>query len=159
VPVVYVDAALPPTSGAATLAPQALLDHLAGLADPDGVLPPWTRWWSDEDVAAVVPDPHVLAGIRAREPRLPLSYVRSELGAPPGWQDAPQAYLALGATYADELALARRQGWPHLVVAEAGHLHHLVEPDAVAAAVVDLAGRLGVGRIRTAAGREGTTTA
>lgn len=145
VPVVYVDAALPPSSGEAPLAPEALLDHLAGLSDAEGLLPPWTRWWSDEDVEAVVPDPQVLAGIRAVEPRLPLSYVRGRLGAPPGWQQAPQAFLAFGATYADELALADGLGWPTAVIEGAGHLHHLVQPDAVAAAVVDLATRLGVG--------------
>ena len=143
-PVVLVDAALPPESGDATLAPQALLDHLAGLADAEGFLPPWTRWWSDEDLANVVPDPEVLADIRAVEPRLPLAYVRGRLGAPSRWQDAPQAFLALGGTYADELALAHRLGWPTAVLDGALHLHHLVDPDAVAAAVVDLGSRLGV---------------
>ena len=143
-PVVLVDAALPPESGESTLAPEALLDHLAGLADADGLLPPWTRWWPDADVAEVVPDPVVLAGIRAVEPRLPLAYVRARLGAPVGWQQAPQAYLALGDTYAPETAFARGQGWPTAVLEGAGHLHHLVDPDAVAAAVLDLASRLGV---------------
>lgn len=144
-PVVYVDAALPPPAGDATLAPEALLDHLAGLADTDGFLPPWTRWWSDEDIAAVVPDQVVLAGIRAVEPRMPLSYLRARLGAPPGWQQAQQAFLALGGTYAVELARADALGWPTAALDGAGHLHHLVEPDAVAVAVVDLASRLGVG--------------
>lgn len=159
VPVVYVDAALPLSSGEASLAPAALLDQLAGLADPAGILPPWTRWWSDEDIAAVLPDPQALADVRAAEPQLPLSYVRARLGAPAGWQEAPQAYLALGATYAEELALARRLGWPAAVLDGAGHLHHLTEPDAVAAAVVDLAEGLGTVPVRSAAGREGTTTA
>ena len=157
-PVVHVDAALPPEQGDATLAPEALLDDLAALADDDGLLPPWTRWWRDEDLRAVVPDPQVLAGIRADEPRLPLSYVRSRLAAPSGWRDAPQAYLALGRTYAEELAVARRLGWPNAVLEDAGHLHHLVEPDAVAAAVVDLAEHLGVA-LRGAPGPAGTTTA
>ena len=158
VPVIHVDAALPPEQGDATLAPEPLLDDLAALADDDGLLPPWTRWWPDEDLRAVVPDPQVLAGIRAEEPRLPLSYVRSRLAAPSGWRDAPQAYLALGGTYAVELAVARRLGWPSAVLEDAGHLHHLVEPDAVAAAVLDLAERLGVG-LRGAPGPAGTTTA
>jgi hypothetical protein len=147
VPVVLIDAALPPESGDATLAPEALLDLLSGLADSQGLLPPWTRWWPDEDLAAVVPDPHVLADIRAVEPRLPLAYVAGRLGAPSRWQEAPQAFLALGGTYADELALATRLGWPTAVLDGALHLHHLVDPDAVAAAVVDLAARLGVGSI------------
>ena len=144
--VVHVDAALPPEHGDATLAPEGLLEHLAGMADGDGLLPPWTRWWPDDDIAEVVPDPEVLAGIRADEQRMPLAYFRSRLGAPEGWQDHPQAYLALGSTYAEETALARRLGWPTTVLDGALHLHHLVDPDAVAAAVLDLASRVLSGR-------------
>jgi len=142
VPVVHVDAALPPEHGDATLAPEGLLDHLAGMADDDGLLPPWTRWWPDDDIAAVVPDAEVLAEIRDDEQRMPLAYFRSRLGAPEGWQDHPQAYLALGGTYAEETALAQRLGWPTTVLDGALHLHHLVDPDAVAAELLDLAGRL-----------------
>jgi hypothetical protein len=156
VPVVHVDAALPPERGDATLAPQGLLDHVAGMADDGGLLPPWTRWWPDDDIAAVVPDAEVLAGIRADEQRMPLAYFRSRLGAPEGWQDHPQAYLALGATYAEETALARRFGWPTRVLDGALHLHHLVDPDAVAAAVLDLAAALDPDLLSPARG--GTTT-
>jgi len=142
-PVVYVDAALPPEHGEATVAPEGLLDHLTRLADDDGMLPPWTRWWGDDDIATVVPDPAVLDGIRADEHRMPLSYLRSSLGAPDGWTSHPQAYLALGDTYAEETALARRLRWPVTVLEGALHLHHLVDPDAVAAAALDLADALG----------------
>ena len=157
-PVLYLDAALPPESGDATLAPAGLLAHLAGLADPDGVLPPWTRWWDDEDIAAVVPDARVRAGIRQEEPRMPLAYFRSRLGAPPGWAGQPQAYLAFGDTYAEETAFARALGWPTTVLDGALHLHHLVDPDAVATAVLDLAAALGAGSLRSAPGRGATTT-
>ena len=142
IPVVHVDAALPPEHGDATMAPEGLLDHLARMADDDGLLPPWTRWWPEEDVAAVLPDAEVLAGIRAEEQRMPLSYFRSRLGAPEGWVDRPQAYLAFGDTYAEETSFALEHGWPTTVLDGALHLHHLVEPDAVAAAVLDLAARL-----------------
>ena len=142
--VVYVDAALPPEDGEAPLAPEGLLDHLTALAGGEPLLPPWTRWWPEDAVAQVVPDAAVLAGIRQDEPRVPLSYVRSRLGAPPGWMEVRQAYLGYGDTYADELARARRLGWPVAVLDGARHLHHLREPDAVAAAVLDLAARLGV---------------
>jgi hypothetical protein len=157
-PVVYLDAALPPEHGDAPLAPEGLLEHLAGLADGDGTLPPWTRWWEDENIAAVVPDPAVLAGIRADEHRMPLAYFRSRLAAPAGWVTHPQAYLALGDTYAEETALARRLGWPTLVLDGALHLHHLVDPDAVAGALLDLAGALGAGSVRSAPGRGERTT-
>jgi len=157
-PVVYVDAALPPEHGDATLAPDGLLDHLAGLADGDGLLPEWTRWWGDDDIAAVVPDPAMLAAIRADEQRMPLTYFRARLGAPDGWTSHPQAYLALGDTYAEETALAGRLGWPTAVLPGALHLHHLVDPDAVVTAVLGLAGALGAAAVTSAAGREATTT-
>ena len=156
-PVVYLDAALPPEHGDATLAPDGLLDHLAALADGDGLLPPWTRWWGDDDVATVVPDPTVLAAIRAEEQRMPLAYFRSRLGAPDGWVTRPQAYLALGGTYAEETALARRLGWPTTVLGGALHLHHLVDPDAVADAILDLAVAFD-GSLRSAPGPGATTT-
>ena len=155
-PVVHVDAALPPEHGVATLAPEGLLEHLAGMADADGLLPPWTRWWPDDDIATVVPDAKVLAEIRADEQRMPLAYFRARLGAPEGWQQHPQAYLALGSTYAQETALAQRLGWPTSVLEGALHLHHLVDPDAVAAELLDLAAALG-DPLRP--GRGGTTTA
>ena len=90
-----------------------------------------------------MPDAAVLADIRADEPRMPLAYFRCRLGAPDGWVTHPQAYLALGDTYAEETALARRLGWPTTVLEGALHLHHLVDPDAVAAAVLDLAAHAG----------------
>jgi hypothetical protein len=143
-PVVYVDAALPPEEGEAPLAPEGLLSRLASMVGGDGLLPPWTRWWPEEDVTAVLPDPDVLAGIRAVEARLPLAYFQARLGAPPGWTGSRQAYLAYGGTYAEELSVARLLGWPVAVLEGAGHLHHLVDPDAVADAVVAMAGQLGV---------------
>jgi hypothetical protein len=155
--VVHVDAALPPEHGDATLAPEGLLEHLAAMADDDGLLPPWTRWWPEDDIRAVVPDADMLAGIRADEQRMPLAYFRSRLGAPEGWQGHPQAYLALGSTYAEETALARRLGWPTTVLDGALHLHHLVDPDAVAAAVLDLAAVVS-GSVRSAPGLGATTT-
>ena len=78
----------------------------------------------------------LLAGIRAAEPRVPLSYVRSVLGAPRGWTAQPQAFIAFGDTYAVEVTLARESGWPVVVLEGAGHLHHLVAPEEVAEAVL-----------------------
>ncbi|WP_299442515.1 hypothetical protein [uncultured Phycicoccus sp.] len=137
---VHLDGALPPVGGGAVaMVPESLIERLAATADDSGLLPPWTRWWPDEDVAALLPDPRTLAAIRAQEPRLPMSYVRSRLGAPAGWVAASQAYLAFGGGYADEVALARAHGWPVAVLDAAGHLHHLVDPEGVADTVLALA--------------------
>lgn len=142
--VVYLDAALPPESGDAPLAPAPLAEALAAVTGEDGLLPPWTRWWDEGDLDPVVPDPDVLARIRADEPRVPLAYLRARLAAPDGWQARPSAYLAFGGTYGPETETARRLGWPVEVVPGAAHLHHLVDPEGVAEAVVALATRLGV---------------
>ncbi len=142
--IVYLDAALPPESGDAPLAPAPLAEALAALTGEDGLLPPWTRWWDEEDLAPVVSAPEVLARIRADEPRVPLAYLRARLAAPEGWQGRRSAYLAFGGTYGPETETGRRLGWPVEVIGGAAHLHHLVDPEGVAESVVGLAARLGV---------------
>ncbi|GAA1880604.1 hypothetical protein [Lapillicoccus jejuensis] len=139
-PLVLVDAALPPARGTTRLAPDGFRDHLAGLADDDGLLPPWTRWWDEADLAAVVPAEH-RAAVEADCPRVPLAYVDSSVTAPAEWTDGPSAYLAYGDTYADEVAAATSYGWP-VARLDGGHLHHLVDPETVAAEIVRLLGSL-----------------
>ena len=159
IPAVHIDAALPPVSAEEVpMAPAAMLEHLAGMADDDGLLPPWSRWWPEEDFAQVLPDTTARADLRERERRMPLSYFRSRLGAPPGWAEQPQAYLAFGDTYAAEIAFAREHGWPTTELDGALHLHHLVDPHAVAAGVLDLAARLGDDPLRNPPSRRASTT-
>lgn len=138
--VVFMDAALLPESGAAPLAPARFRAHLARLADDDGILPPWTRWWSREDLEGVIPRGSFDELDRAC-PRLPLSYFDTELVAPQRWAEAPNAYLAFGTTYAEELAFAQKHRWPHDVI-PGGHLHFLFDPEAVASGVISLAALL-----------------
>ena len=138
--VVYVDAALPAGSGASPLAPPGFLEFLTGLADDEGLLPPWSRWWPDGD--GLFPDAATRDRVRAVEPRLPLAYFWSTVAAPAGWQSAPAAYLGFGDTYAEEQERAAALGWPSARL-EGGHLLLLHEPDACAAALVGLRGRLG----------------
>ncbi|MCU1420319.1 MAG: hypothetical protein JWR57_1488 [Mycetocola sp.] len=68
---VFVDAALPPGSGSAPLRPLRLYEMLAGLADGNGMLPPWTGWWDDAELADVFPDIGTRAGVEAEQIRLP----------------------------------------------------------------------------------------
>jgi len=138
---VYVDAALAGEGPDTPLAPPALVDHLRGLADPDGVLPPWSRWWSPEDLLGLFPDDATRAAVEREQPRLPLAYFTTRVPVPAGWAARPSAYLAFGDTYADEVAEAHGHGWPVEVLA-GRHLHQLHDPDGVAAAVVHLAALL-----------------
>ena len=139
---IFVDAALPPASGAVPMVPPELLAWLRDKAS-DGVLPGWTDWWDEEEVAGLFPDQATRQGVTGEQPRLPLAYYEASVPVPPGWDALPCAYLLFGPPY-DELATdACERGW--LVEQLPGaHLHQLVDPDGVASSLLAIAGRLGV---------------
>ena len=143
---VFVDAGLP-LDGAdgVPMIPPEFYEMLAGKADGDGLLPPWTQWWDEDSVSELFPDAGTRAAVEREESRLPLSYFAETVPVPPGWADRPGAYLAFGDTYAAERAVAVAQGWP-VTTLVGEHLHMLVDPVAVADAITDLiAGLHGVG--------------
>jgi hypothetical protein len=129
----FMDAALPPASGPTMLAPPEFLDVLRDRAGADGRLPPWTRWWPAEDMAALLPGPW-FERVDSAAPHVDLAYFETELVPPTGWSAGPCGYLAFGTTYAAEVKFARGAGWP---VAEltGHHLWHLADPVAVAKAL------------------------
>lgn len=136
-PMVFMDAALPTPSGASPLVPARLRSHLATLADADGTLPVWTRWWPREELDEVLPGDW-FDRVDANAPRVPLAYVDDVVEAPAGWEQGRCAYLAFGAeTYAEELTRVRALGWPRRVVA-GRHLHCLVDPGATTHALRSL---------------------
>lgn len=136
---VYVDAALAGDGPDTALAPPRFLEFLTGLADDDGLLPPWTQWW-EEGIDDLFPDAATRAAVEAEQPRLPLSYFTSRVPVPAGWADRPSAYLAFGDTYAEEIAFAHAHGWPVTGI-PGRHLHQLIAPAEVAAAITELAAR------------------
>jgi hypothetical protein len=141
---IFVDAALPPASGAAPVAPPELLALLRDKAS-DGRLPRWTNWWDEEEVAALFPDQATRQAVTEEQPRLPLAYYEASVPVPTGWDAHPCAYLLFSPPY-DELATeARERGW---VVEQlpGAHLHQLVDPDGVARLLLAIADQLGVTR-------------
>jgi hypothetical protein len=99
---IFVDAALPPPSGTAAVAPPELLALLRGKAS-GGLLPRWTDWWDEEEVAPLFPDPQTRQAVTEQQPRLPLSYYEASVPVPAGWDMRPCAYLLFGLPY-DEAA-------------------------------------------------------
>jgi hypothetical protein len=138
---VYVDAALLAAEGQTTLAPPGLHSLLVTLADENGRLPPWSRWWGD-DAGVLFPDSATRQRVESVMPRLPLSYFGETLDAPVGWERRRSAYLAFGDTYAEELARAEALGWPVRQL-DGPHLFPLWEPATTATAIVALHQRLG----------------
>jgi hypothetical protein len=133
----FVDAALPARQGSTAV---ATAEDIAFLREKavDGVLPPWTAWFDDAEVAPMFPDPATRASVEAEEPRLPLSYYEQQIPVPAGWDAQPCGYLLFGPPYEEVAHEAAARGWaveriPGL------HLHQLVDPDGVAARIAGMA--------------------
>ena len=88
-------------------------------------------------LGARVADTAARAAVEAEQPRMPLAYFTAEVDVPDGWADRPSAYLAFGDTYAEEIGFALACGWP-VATLPGRHLHQLVAPAEVAAAITAL---------------------
>ncbi|GAA5198208.1 hypothetical protein GCM10023322_71070 [Rugosimonospora acidiphila] len=137
----FVDARLPSRTGVTPAASPERLEHLRTRVI-EGRLPRWTTWWAEDDVALLFPDPQTRSTVSAEQPRLPLSYYEQQIPVPPGWDDRPCGYVLFGPPYDDMAREAEMRGWD---VAEVGggHLHQLVDPDAVTARIVAMTKRWG----------------
>jgi hypothetical protein len=93
--------------------------------------------WTETDLSTLVPDPaarrQLVAGLRPRG----LDFWTELLPELAGWPDAPCGYVLFSPVYAESAAAARQLGWPVRELS-AGHFHMLVDPDAVAEAIVSL---------------------
>src|SRR5215472_1659606 len=134
---VFADATVPdPNTDSTPMAPAEFLPFLAEKVETDGRLPQWSKWWDEDDTAALFPDAQTRQLITAEEPRLPLAYYFEHVPAPPAWAARPCAFLQFSAGYEEPAALARSLGWPVRTV-PGEHLHQVVDPGAVATALVD----------------------
>ncbi len=141
VAVVFADAALPAlpaAPGPATVVDPGFLPFLRDLA-PDGIVPPWPDWWPDEDLSALFPDAPSERTVLGEAPALPFACYAEELPpVPDSWAACRCAYLQFSPGYQEQAAAARGQGWPVRELS-GEHLHMLIDPAAVAAALIDLA--------------------
>jgi hypothetical protein len=135
---VFVDARLPfPGQTWMETAPSELVAHVREMADPDGWLPPWPRWWGEEALAELLPDPVIRERFTAGCLPLPLAMFTETHPPAPRWPDAPCAYLRLSEAYEDEAARAAGLGWPVTRLAS-HHLALLTDPAEVAEAISQL---------------------
>jgi hypothetical protein len=137
---IFVDAILPhPGRSWFDTAPPELRAQLRAGAQ-DGLLPAWDRWWPPGALARLVPDAATLGELTEELEPLPVEYF--EEPAPEAELAGPCAYLQLSGAYDLEARLAGRQGWP-VVHLPLHHLAMLTNAEAVAAAIDDLAAKLG----------------
>ncbi|MGW4943613.1 alpha/beta hydrolase [Actinoplanes sp. NPDC004185] len=133
----FVDAALPARQGPTPVVPPEALAFLRAKA-VDGVLPPWTTWFDEAEVAPMLPDPAVRASVEAEQPRLPLSYYEQQIPGPAGWDAQPCGYLLFGPPYEQVADEAAARGWAVERIA-GRHLHQVVDPAGVAGRIAGMA--------------------
>lgn len=143
---VFVDSRLP-HAGSSPL--QALeLENAAAAADRRARLAAGEPYptWTEDDLRELVPDRarrrNLLAELRPRGP----DFWTEPLPVVPGWPDAPCGYLLFSDDYRAAAGRARESGWS-IRELPAGHFHMLVDPPAVAEALLgllaDIRGRQG----------------
>src|SRR5215472_2402649 len=139
---IFADAGLPaPGQSWMDTVPPSLADQLRQMADAQGWLPPWPRWWGEEVLAELIPDADLRRRFAAGCPRLPLAMFEEVHPSSPDWPDAPAAYLQLSEAYADQADQARRFGWP-VTQLVSHHLAPLTEPGLVARSLRELLSQL-----------------
>ena len=114
----------------------------------DGAIPPWT----EERLVEAIPDPRRRARFASELRPTPLGVYQEPLSVPAQWPDAPCAYLSFAGTgaYAEAVREVREKGWDFIEM-NGLHFHMLVDPAAVAEALVRLVEGMGV-----KIGREGS---
>lgn len=142
---IFADAGLPGPDGGGPVVGDDFLPYLRQIAT-DAVVPPWPLWFPDEDLGALFPDEPTQRAVLAEAGPLPLAFFEELL--PPvaaHWPPRRAGYLLFSAGYRQEARKAAGWGWP-VTELPGGHLHMLVSPAEVAAAIIALAGQPELGR-------------
>jgi hypothetical protein len=104
----------------------------------DGFIPPFSEAALR---AAGIEDGALRARLLSELRPLPLAVYEEPVPVLPGWPDAPCAYLrfrrTMSTAYERFAGRAQREGWPYREL-DGGHFHMLVDPAAVAAALIEL---------------------
>jgi len=107
----------------------------------DGLIP--AVWRSDDSLRALgIEDARLRQRFAAEVPDVPLAVYEEPLPVLPDWPDAPCGYLLFSAPYEADARRAQVRGWAFREL-PGGHFHMLVEPLAVADALLNLVHELG----------------
>jgi hypothetical protein len=135
---VFADAAIPPRSGGDRVVDSRFLPYLRDIAT-GGVVPPWPQWWPADEMAPLFPDEASRLAVSSEARPLPLAFFEEDLPpAPDSWRACHPAYLRFSEAYQEPADEAARRGWPMRELA-GEHLHMVVDPPGVAAAITALA--------------------
>jgi hypothetical protein len=124
-------------SGDARVAEEGFLPFLREIAS-EGVVPAWPDWWPGEDLSSLYPDEATRRAVEAEARPLPLAFFEERLPPIPGsWRSRRCGFLRFSEGYAEPAKQAAALGWPVREL-PGEHLHMLVDPPGVAAALAEL---------------------
>jgi alpha/beta hydrolase family protein len=137
---IIVDGDIPPASGSAPPIRATFHEFISGLADEDGLLPPWSQWWVKDrrraqlvGIDALALDPGSFESFEMGLPRMTLSWFDDVIDLAP-WGHIPAGYIQLSAIYDHAAEEALRRAWPVRRM-QGTHLHPTLKPDETAAAI------------------------
>ena len=135
---IFADAGLPGQAGAGPVLDGEFLPYLREIAS-DGLVPPWHHWWPDEDLSPLFPDEPTRRAVTSEARSIPLAFFEETLPpAPEHWPPRQAGYLLFSEPYRPQAQHAADLGWPVREL-PGEHLHMLIDPVGVAAAIMDLA--------------------
>jgi hypothetical protein len=145
--VIIVDGDVPPSQGAASPVRPALREFIRSLAEADGSLPVWSKWFSrDAQRSAVVGldilarDPAAFAQFENGLPKMQVDWFDDTIELA-RWDHVPAGFIQTSKIYDHAAAEAQRRGWP-VTRLQGTHLHPTLCPAETADAIVSMSRRL-----------------
>ena len=146
--IIIVDGDIPPSRGAALPVRPALREFIRSLAQTDGTLPVWSKWFSGDAERASLVGLDILAND-------PVAFAKFEIGLPKlhvnwfddaielaSWDHIPAGFIQTSRIYDHATLEAQRRGWP-VARLQGTHLDPTLRPAETADAIVSMSRRLG----------------
>jgi hypothetical protein len=132
--VIFVDANVPPASGAVPPVDPEFMKFVRTLPIVDGKLPLWSEWWPKAAMAKLLPNEAERSRFDADLPQLTLDWF-DDIVDVPAWDALHIGYVQTSERFSGEAENARARGWP-VVALQGSHLHPLLAPVETAAAIL-----------------------
>jgi hypothetical protein len=148
--VIIVDGEIPPSNGAVSPVRPALREFIRSVAEADGTLPIWSRWYSGNahrtslvGLDILASDPVALAQFEIGLPKMRVEWFDDTIELA-GWDHIPAGYIQTSKIYDHATAEAQRRGWP-VARLNGTHLDPTLRPVETAEAILSMSRRLVAG--------------
>ena len=146
--VIVVDGEAPPPQGPASPVRPALRDRIRTLAEADGSLPVWSKWFSGDSerrslvgLDILASDAAVFAQFENELPKMHVDWFGDTIELA-RWDHIPAGLIQTSSTYDHAAAEAQRRGWP-VTRLHGTHLHPTLCPAEMKDAILSMSRRLG----------------